>query len=250
MVAGLGTIRNQSNPHCTVELFTRAPWLSNACAHRLAGRTVANHVGQRAHGLVKPSWAVYVAGGRRRARRPTMHAMRDSRKQTQVLGVTRHGCDAISFRRRRADSGPPLAAWGYLVVVGLGLGACDVRVAPQREWRPDDHGQPAAAEASDQATPPEPEQGGVERAADALYSISCASCHGADGRGQGAGRPPGAQLPDFTVATFQKQRSDAELLQVIRDGRGLMPPFGKQVNEQGQAALVAKIRRFAAPSEQ
>ncbi|HEY2732427.1 MAG TPA: cytochrome c, partial [Polyangiales bacterium] len=96
------------------------------------------------------------------------------------------------------------------------------------------------------AEPEAPEQGGEDRAADALYNVSCASCHGRDGHGQGPGRPPGAQLPDFTSPQFQAQRSDAQLSQVIREGRGLMPPFAKQVNEQGQAALVARIRRFAA----
>jgi mono/diheme cytochrome c family protein len=128
------------------------------------------------------------------------------------------------------------------------LMACDGRVTPQREWRPDDHGQPATPAPSDTPAAREPEQGGVERAAEALYSVSCTSCHGRDGRGQGAGRPPGAQLPDFTSAEFQKQRSDTELLQVIRDGRGMMPAFGKQVNEQGLSALVTRIRRFASPA--
>jgi mono/diheme cytochrome c family protein len=128
------------------------------------------------------------------------------------------------------------------------LSACEGRATPQREWRPDDHGQPQQVDPSRDA-PVEPEQGGVERAADALYAVSCASCHGRDGRGQGEARPPGAQLPDFTSKAFQQQRTDSELKQVIRDGRGMMPAFGKQMNEQGQAALVARIRRFAVPVE-
>jgi mono/diheme cytochrome c family protein len=132
-----------------------------------------------------------------------------------------------------------VSAWTLLVV------ACNGHAEPLREWRPEDHGQPAQDDPSRTAGPVEPEQGGVDRAADALYNVSCAGCHGRDGHGQGAGRPPGAQLPDFASPEFQSQRSDAQLLQVIREGRGLMPPFGKQVNEQGQAALVARIRRFA-----
>jgi len=135
--------------------------------------------------------------------------------------------------------------WVLVSVVAPLLVACDGRVTPLREWRPEDHGQPSAPSPTDEPPVREPEQGGVERAADALYSVSCATCHGRDGRGQGVGRPPGAVLPDFTSIEFQKQRSDLELLDVIRAGRGLMPPFGKQVNEQGLAALVARIRRFA-----
>ena len=131
--------------------------------------------------------------------------------------------------------------------LGVLLLACDSRVTPQREWRPEDHGQPAQVDPSrvPQAESA-PEEGGVERAATALWNVSCASCHGRDGRGQGPGRPPGAPMPDFTSAELQKQRTDAQLLQVIRDGRGMMPAFGKQVNEQGLGALVNHIRTFAA----
>jgi mono/diheme cytochrome c family protein len=142
----------------------------------------------------------------------------------------------------------------YSCVVWAALGvlllACDSRVTPQREWKPSDHGQPAEVDpsrvpqaAGEQAAP---EQGGVDRAAAALWNVSCASCHGRDGRGQGPARPPGAPMPDFASAELQKQRTDAQLLQVIREGRGMMPAFAKQVNEQGMSALVAHIRSFAA----
>jgi mono/diheme cytochrome c family protein len=123
--------------------------------------------------------------------------------------------------------------------------ACDSRVAPQREWRPSDHGQPADVDPSrvPQAAATT-EEGGVERAAAALWNVSCASCHGRDGHGQGPGRPPVAQIPDFTSADFQKQRTDAQILAVIREGRGMMPPFGKQLNDQGLSALVQHVRKF------
>jgi mono/diheme cytochrome c family protein len=123
--------------------------------------------------------------------------------------------------------------------------SCESRVSPQREWRPEDHGQPAQVDPSRvAAAPAAPEEGGIDRAAAALWTVSCASCHGRDGRGQGEGRPPGAQMPDFTSADYQKQRSDAELLAVIQQGRGMMPAFGKQMNEQGLRALVGHVRRF------
>jgi mono/diheme cytochrome c family protein len=135
--------------------------------------------------------------------------------------------------------------WALLLLSCAACAACNGRSEPLREWRPDDHGQPAQEDPTRTQEPVEAEQGGVDRAADALYTVSCAGCHGRDGRGQGASRPPGAQPPDFSSPEFQAQRSDAQLLQVIREGRGLMPPFGKQVNEQGQAALIARVRRFA-----
>jgi len=154
----------------------------------------------------------------------------------------------------KATSARSLMAFNFSCMLGAGLSllmlsACDSRVSPQREWRPEDHGQPAQADPSRVATEQAaPEAGGVDRAAAALWTVSCASCHGRDGRGLGEGRPPGAQMPDFTSAEYQKQRSDAELVTVIQQGRGMMPAFGKQMNEQGVRALIGHIRRFAPPS--
>jgi mono/diheme cytochrome c family protein len=125
------------------------------------------------------------------------------------------------------------------------VSACESRPAPTREWKPEDHVQPQAADPARTPTEaPADAPGGLERAAEALFNVSCASCHGRDGKGQGAGRPPGAQLPDFTSATFQKSQTDEQLAAVIRDGRNMMPPFGKQVNPQGITALVAHIRKL------
>jgi mono/diheme cytochrome c family protein len=140
----------------------------------------------------------------------------------------------------------PRTIWLISVCAMLCAG-CDRRVEPRREWRPEDHAQPAEVDPARTAAPVEAEEGGVDRAADALYTVSCAGCHGRDGRGQGEQRPPGAQMPDFTAQEFQGKRKDAELAAVIRDGRGMMPGFGKQLNAQGLEALVAKVRRFAKP---
>jgi mono/diheme cytochrome c family protein len=132
-----------------------------------------------------------------------------------------------------------------LCVCATALSGCDRRVTATREWQPSDHGQPEQADPSRTPPPAEPEEGGPERAAEALFSVTCASCHGRDGRGLGEQRPPGAPIPDFTSQAFQAQRTDAQLGEVIANGRGLMPAFGKQLNDAGLAALVARVRRFA-----
>jgi mono/diheme cytochrome c family protein len=94
------------------------------------------------------------------------------------------------------------------------------------------------------------EGGGSEdirvRAAAALWSTRCATCHGADGRGDGPGRPPGAPMPDFTQPSFHAERTDAQLAQVIANGRGLMPGFGDQFTDAGLAALVEHVRGLRA----
>ena len=129
--------------------------------------------------------------------------------------------------------------------------ACGGEPAPKREWTPSDHGQPSNPDESmiqtDRVIPGEDPEA---RAARALWTAVCASCHGRDGNGQGEQRPPGAQMPDFTSPQWQASRNDEALGLVIGEGRGMMPPFGKQINPQGIAALVRHVRRLAAPPPQ
>ncbi|MFI5308154.1 MAG: c-type cytochrome [Polyangiales bacterium] len=138
-----------------------------------------------------------------------------------------------------------------IAIVSL-LCACN-EPAPEREWTPADHAQPAQAQpgpdpASEEAAGESEPGGGTERASRALWAVTCAGCHGRDGRGHGEAIPPGAQLPDFTSEAFQHSRSDAQLAQVIRDGKGMMPPFVKKLSEEGVAALVQRVRAFEVPS--
>jgi mono/diheme cytochrome c family protein len=127
--------------------------------------------------------------------------------------------------------------------------------SPKREWTPADHGQPEIAgddraPASDQAAQErESEEESTAHAARALFIATCAGCHGRDGRGQGEALPPGAQLPDFTSEAWQRSRSDAQLAQMIRDGRGMMPAFKKRISDQGVDVLVQHVRRLGAATE-
>jgi mono/diheme cytochrome c family protein len=80
------------------------------------------------------------------------------------------------------------------------------------------------------------------RAAQALWRVSCAGCHGPVGRGGGAELPPGAQVPNLADPAWQAKRSDEELAGVIREGRGMMPAFGDRIRPGGIDALVAHVR--------
>jgi len=124
---------------------------------------------------------------------------------------------------------------------------------PTRQWRPEDHGHAkvsdeARAAPSDEAEV-SPEQARA-RATLALWNITCASCHARDGRGGGPGLPPGAKVPNLTDAAFSAARTDAQLSAAIRDGQGMMPPFGPQLGESGVAAMVAHVRSLSAPAQQ
>jgi len=51
-------------------------------------------------------------------------------------------------------------------------------------------------------------------------------------------------MPDLTQASFQEQRSDAQLAEAILQGRGMMPAFGQELTEAGAEALVQHIRKL------
>jgi mono/diheme cytochrome c family protein len=132
-----------------------------------------------------------------------------------------------------------------LLVTVVACGGNDDR--PVRDWTPDDHGRPDPgtidrSRVPQGEEPEEPEGDPAVRAAAALYRVSCASCHGPTGRGDGPARPPGAQMPDFASAEWQAGVTDERMAESIRLGQGLMPPFGDRIRPQGIEALVVHIR--------
>jgi mono/diheme cytochrome c family protein len=78
-----------------------------------------------------------------------------------------------------------------------------------------------------------------------LYDSICARCHGRDGRG-GVPAAEGQPAPrNFQDAAFQADRTDAQLAQAIKQGKGPMPPFGALFDETQTALLVAYIRSLS-----
>ncbi len=79
--------------------------------------------------------------------------------------------------------------------------------------------------------------------AERTFSTVCARCHGSDGKGGVA--PEGSNAPrNFCDAAFQAARSDEQLAQVIRGGKGSMPAFGNLFPDADLRALVRKVRSF------
>jgi cytochrome c6 len=66
-----------------------------------------------------------------------------------------------------------------------------------------------------------------------LYKSKCAMCHGADGA-KAAGH-------DFSSADVQK-KTDAELTDVINNGKGKMPKYADKLKPEEVKGLVAYIR--------
>ena len=77
-----------------------------------------------------------------------------------------------------------------------------------------------------------------------LFDSTCAVCHGRDGKG---GVPAAEGLPpprNFCDAAFQASRTDADLKDVIRGGKGPMPAFGPLFDDEQLTLLVAYVRGF------
>lgn len=81
--------------------------------------------------------------------------------------------------------------------------------------------------------------GMVNRGANEVYALFCASCHGEDMRGQ--------KVASLLDGNWREGGTDADLLRVIRDGlpNSGMPAFGGALNEAEMRALIVYIRETA-----
>jgi mono/diheme cytochrome c family protein len=77
----------------------------------------------------------------------------------------------------------------------------------------------------------------------ALFSSTCARCHGPDGRG-GPSPAPGVPAPrDLRDPALHAERSDEDFASVLRTGKGTaMPAFGSVYDDGQIRALVAHLR--------
>ena len=82
----------------------------------------------------------------------------------------------------------------------------------------------------------------ANNSAASTYKTNCVSCHGPDGRGSVVGKS--LHAADFHSAQVQQQ-SDAQLADVVGQGRGNMPAFGTRLSKGQIDALVKYIRTLA-----
>jgi mono/diheme cytochrome c family protein len=80
-----------------------------------------------------------------------------------------------------------------------------------------------------------------------VYADSCARCHGAGGKGDGAMAAYLDPKPsNFTDKALMGQRTDAQLKEVILQGKGAMPSYKDQMSEEVVDDVVAHLRSLAA----
>jgi mono/diheme cytochrome c family protein len=76
-------------------------------------------------------------------------------------------------------------------------------------------------------------------ATSATFRTKCAMCHGPDGSGSAVGKS--MNVPDLRSPEVQKV-PDAQLAQIISDGKGGMPSFKGSLSEDQVHSLVAYVR--------
>ncbi len=76
-------------------------------------------------------------------------------------------------------------------------------------------------------------------ASSATFRTKCAMCHGPDGSGSEVGKS--MNVPDLRSPAVQKL-PDAQLAQIISDGKGGMPSFKSSLSEDQIHSLVSYIR--------
>jgi cytochrome c6 len=79
-----------------------------------------------------------------------------------------------------------------------------------------------------------------------VFKSKCVTCHGADGGGTAVGKS--LKVADLRSAEVQN-RSDAELTQVISDGKDNMPGFKGTITDDEIHAVLAHVRTFAAKGD-
>jgi mono/diheme cytochrome c family protein len=82
--------------------------------------------------------------------------------------------------------------------------------------------------------------------ASSVYGTFCFACHDTNGKGIATIRSSMPDLPDFTAATWQKSRTDAEISHSILEGKGqFMLPMKDKLATVDVKEMVSLVRGFA-----
>jgi len=95
-----------------------------------------------------------------------------------------------------------------------------------------------------------PQQGASQtdaQEADETFQARCSTCHAEHGEGSDVGAS--LNVPDLRSAEVQRN-NDSQLRQIIKNGRGNMPAFGRDFSDRQIDRILQLIRSFASPSSQ
>jgi mono/diheme cytochrome c family protein len=130
----------------------------------------------------------------------------------------------------------PLLGFSALMLLGPTLQQSATKPAPPP---------PAAPEtATATVNPFKPNAESLARAKK-VYGYDCAICHGATGDGKGdVGADFKVKVKDYTDPANLKEMTDADIFNIIKNGKGDMPPEGGRLKDQDLWSLVTVVRSF------
>lgn len=76
-----------------------------------------------------------------------------------------------------------------------------------------------------------------------VYAKKCASCHGADGKGNA--KMAGMLKVTIPELSASGGKSDADLLKLLAEGKKPMPSFGKSLSKDEMEAVLSYARALA-----
>jgi mono/diheme cytochrome c family protein len=129
-----------------------------------------------------------------------------------------------------------------LLALSLACG-CSRQASDLREWKVSDHdhtSNPGAAQVEVKQDAGSPlAVYGIDEVTVVAWEKSCATCHGAQGAGDGP-QGPITKARDLTDAAWHASVTDESIAQTIRNGRGMMPP--SRLPEATVQSLVRLVR--------
>ena len=102
----------------------------------------------------------------------------------------------------------------------------------------------SSADDSSKSNPVKPSPESLAKAKK-TYKLDCAMCHGENGDGKGELAADMKNVTDFTKPDALKDKTDADLFQIIKKGKGDMPPEGDRAKTDDIWNLVNYVRAFA-----
>lgn len=137
----------------------------------------------------------------------------------------------------------------FALVSSVDAAACDRPPSVElREWTPADHDGEQKSAAGTNGTAPRQgakgDAGGTPTLVAVTWQNQCATCHGAQGRGDGP-QGPMFKPTDLTQAAWQDRTTDEAIASAIQNGKGRMPRF--DLPDDVVRGLVGRVRAFRAP---
>jgi len=150
----------------------------------------------------------------------------------------------------RAARARPLAALATLLVLTSVGNALVAGCGGNSQQQSGQSATPSATQTPPENATPSPGTGAAP-AGDLgakVYTERCVLCHGPNGKGDGpaaAGLNPKPR--NHTDGSYMNSRTDDQLLEVIRNGKGAMPAWGKVLSDDEIHAVLKHVRSLAQP---